>query len=198
MSKTRVGILALQGDYAKHAQMVRQLGGDPVLVRSPVELLKCPGLIIPGGESTTMVKLLHKHELWEPLLKFGQERPVFGTCAGLILLARKLLHDYFQPLGFIDVVVQRNAYGSQIDSFIDDIKVIVLGQEKIVEGVFIRAPKIVELGKGVEILAFHKKDVVMVKQNNVMASSFHPELTNDTFIHQYFLNEIESAQTIRK
>ena len=187
----RIGILALQGDFEKHSDMLKWLGQETVLVRTDKELDKCAGLIIPGGESSTISRLLKKYHLWEYLLEFAQHRPIFGTCAGLILLSKEIIKEPVDSLGLIDIVIERNAYGRQIDSFIDDINIKFSGLENKFEGVFIRAPKIVSTGRGVTSLAWHHQNIVMVEQNNILAAAFHPELTTDTRIHEYFLAKVK-------
>ncbi len=183
----RIGILALQGDFQKHAEHVRTLGAEVVLVRTPEELDAIDGLIIPGGESTTIGKLLVAYGVAEPLkTRVSAGMPLFGTCAGLILMAREIEgYDQFR-LGLLDVTVSRNAYGRQIESFEAEIPVDTPMLNS-VHGVFIRAPKIVRLGSDVEVLARYEDDPVMVRQGNLLAASFHPELTDNNEIHRYFL-----------
>jgi pyridoxal 5'-phosphate synthase pdxT subunit len=192
--KPVVGILALQGDFDLHRRVVTELGYPGVLVRNPDELKQCAGLIIPGGESTTMTNLLIKHGLWDDLGQFAQLKPVFGTCAGLVLLSAQIINNPLEikTLGVINIKVQRNAYGRQIDSFTDDLKMNLNGHMEKMEGVFIRAPKISSMGPYVVPKAWHKEDVVLVEENNILAATFHPELTKDTRIHQYFLNKFNS------
>ena len=186
----RIGVLALQGDFEKHKDTLKSLGRETVLVRTEKEMALCDGLIVPGGESSTLSKLLKKHELWENILEFARRRPVFGTCAGLILLSKQIIKESVQPLGLIDIVTERNAYGRQIDSFIDEIDIKMSGMEFKFDGVFIRAPKIVSIGRGVTPLAWHQQNIVMVEQDNILAAAFHPELTSDTRIHEYFLDKV--------
>ena len=187
---TPIGILALQGDFEKHGQMMALLGHQTLLVRTIEQLHSCAGLIIPGGESTTLTKLMKKHNLWEPVRQFSREKPVFGTCAGLIVLAKKAVRNNVETLGLIDIQVIRNAYGRQVDSFIDTVTLKLGGDESTFEGVFIRAPKIVSLGKDVVPLAWHGDDVVMAEKGNVLVAAFHPELTSDTKVHEYFAKKI--------
>ncbi|MBN2410348.1 pyridoxal 5'-phosphate synthase glutaminase subunit PdxT [candidate division KSB1 bacterium] len=187
----RIGVLALQGDFEKHKITLDTLGQHTVLVRTKKDLDICDGLVIPGGESTTLTKLLKKHQLWEKVYNFAVEKPVFGTCAGLIILSRQIVKEPVETLDLIDIVTERNAYGRQIDSFIDELDIKMSGMEYKFEGVFIRAPKIVSSGKNVTPLAWHRQNVVMVEQNNILAATFHPELTNDTRIHEYFLTKVK-------
>jgi len=186
----KIGILALQGDFEKHSQMMALLGHQTLFVRTKAQLQSCAGLIIPGGESTTLAKLMKKHDLWEPVRQFSREKPVFGTCAGLIVLAKKAVRNNVETLGLIDIQVVRNAYGRQVDSFIDDVTLKLCENELIFEGVFIRAPKIVSLGSGVVPLAWHGDDIVMAEQGNVLVAAFHPELTSDTKVHEYFAKKM--------
>lgn len=185
-----IGILAIQGDFEKHKQAISKLGEEAVLVRTKAELDSCEGLIIPGGESTTLTNLLKKHGLWDEIRVFASARPIFGTCAGLIILAARVNKNHVQTLGLIDITVERNAYGRQVNSFIDDVEININGTEKHFEGVFIRAPRIVELGKGVVPLAHHNQDVVMAEQDNILVATFHPELTDDLLVHRYFVEKV--------
>lgn len=190
MKLPRVGVLAVQGDFEKHQRVVAQLDAIPVLVKTAEQLAKCRALIIPGGESTTLSLMLRKHGLWDELRSFAQDHPIFGTCAGLILLAKGVEGAPIESLGLIDVQVRRNAYGRQVNSFIDPVRVDFGAGAFDFEGIFIRAPKIVALGAGVRPLAWHGEDVVMAEQGNVLVATFHPELTEDARIHEYFLHKL--------
>ncbi len=191
MKQARVGVLALQGDFEKHQQMLARLDVIPVLVKTAEQLRKCQGLIIPGGESTTLSLMLRKHGLWEEVRAFAGDHPVFGTCAGLILLAGKVEGAPVESLGLLDIHARRNAYGRQVNSFVDTVKV-DFGQGAFdYEGVFIRAPKVVALGAGVQPRAWHGQDVVMVEQGTVLAATFHPELTDDPRVHEYFVSKLK-------
>lgn len=189
-----VGILALQGDFAKHQRMINSLSQKSMLVRTTEQLKQCDGLIIPGGESTTLIHLLKKHAMWESVQHFGQVKPLYGTCAGCILVANSIVEMDQDSLHLIDVSVQRNAYGRQVDSFIDDISVQLNGELNSMEGVFIRAPKIISIGPGVKPLAWHKNTIILAEQANILAGTFHPELTDDVRIHHYFIRKIEKQQ----
>ncbi len=182
----RVGVLGLQGAYAKHAAVLRRLEIQPVDVRRPSDLEKCEGLIIPGGEATTMTKLIQENDLYENLGEFAREKPLFGTCAGMILMATQVDDDRVRTLDLIDMTVDRNAYGRQVDSFVDELEVTADGETFAMRGVFIRAPRIAALGEGVEVLASIDDEPVLVRQGHHMAAAFHPELTNETRIHRYF------------
>jgi pyridoxal 5'-phosphate synthase pdxT subunit len=184
----KVGILALQGDFAKHKQAVDQLGLPSLYVRSSAELEQCSHLIIPGGESTTLLNLIERLQLRQALLSFGRERAIMGTCAGLIILAKQVDHLNFDPLGLIDITVNRNAYGRQIDSFVDTINIHLNGKASAFEGVFIRAPKIEAMQPPVIALGHHLDQVVLAANKHILVATFHPELANDLRIHQYFLN----------
>jgi 5'-phosphate synthase pdxT subunit len=178
----RIGVLALQGDFREHAAAVARLGHDPVLVRSREQLQDIDALILPGGESTTIGKLAERYDLMKPLRRLISDGlPTLGTCAGLILLAGATTHDHQPLLGVLDVVVERNAYGSQVDSFETDVE--VLGLEDPIRAVFIRAPRITKVGRGVDTLASHDGHPVVVRQGAVVATSFHPELTADDRLH---------------
>jgi pyridoxal 5'-phosphate synthase pdxT subunit len=172
-----IGVLALQGNFREHAAMLRRLGADVVEVRKPEELGAIDGLVLPGGESTAIVRLMRLSGLDEEIRGF--ERPVFGTCAGLILLARG------GPLERLDAEVLRNAYGRQVESFEADLE--LDGEAEPLHGVFIRAPRIVETGARVHVLASLDGDPVLVQEGGVLAASFHPELTDDTRVHERFL-----------
>ena len=187
MGKT-IGILALQGDYAKHAEILKKLDCNIEYVRDADGLAKCDALIIPGGESTTFLNLINRLDLYEPLKEFGIRKPVMGTCAGLIILATKTDALEFEPLKLIDIEVHRNAYGRQIDSFVDQIDLRINGAPAKFEGVFIRAPKIAAIHNGVKPLAYHGEDIVMASNKNILVASFHPELTGDVLIHQFFID----------
>jgi 5'-phosphate synthase pdxT subunit len=183
----KIGVLALQGDFLEHVQMLETLGVDAVEVRLPEQLKKIDGLIMPGGESTTFAKLAESFGLMEPLRKFcATGKPVWGTCAGMIFLAKDVGRP--QPiLGLMDIKVKRNAFGRQVDSFEVDLKIRTLGKEPY-HAIFIRAPLIESTGKGVQVLAkLDNGTIVAARQKNLLATSFHPELTDDLRFHKYFL-----------
>ena len=186
----RVGVLAIQGDYDAHARALADVGAGPREVRKPEHLDDLDGLILPGGESTTMLKFLEKDDFFESLGKFCANRPVFGTCAGAILLAREVRSPAQRSLGVLDAVVERNAYGRQTDSAILSAQTELPGGE--LEMVFIRAPRIVTVGPGVQTLASREGSPVLVRQGDVMAATFHPELSIDRRIHKLFV-EIVTA-----
>ncbi len=186
-----IGILALQGDYVKHARAVEKLGHTSICLKEADTLQKCDKLIIPGGESTAIIRLIEKLKLRPALLEFAAEHAVMGTCAGLILLSKIPGNLPFPSLGLIDIEVERNAYGRQIDSFIDTVQITLNGQEQDFEGVFIRAPKIKKYAETVEILGYHGTDVVMAQDKNILVCSFHPELTNDLRIHDFFISSVD-------
>jgi len=181
------GILALQGDYEKHAFMLRSLGAETPYVREPADLERVDALVIPGGESTTIGKLMAAYGLLEPIReRVHAGMPAFGTCAGLILLAPQTEEQHQHRLGVLDITVQRNAYGRQVDSFEADIHIPAIGEPSF-RGIFIRAPIVLEIRNGVMPLAQFEHRPVLLQKGNVLAASFHPELTDDTRIHSYFL-----------
>ncbi len=186
-----IGILALQGDFDAHRKMLEELLGVPaVLVRTSDDLKRVGGLILPGGESTTIGKLLQRYGLEETVRERAAEgMPIYGTCAGLILLAREIEESEQFRLGLLDVTVARNAFGRQVDSFEADIALPVVGDEP-VRGVFIRAPYVTRIGPDVEVLGRFENKIVAVRQGNVLASAFHPELTQDTRVHVYFVEMV--------
>jgi 5'-phosphate synthase pdxT subunit len=186
-----VGVLALQGAFSSHSKVLDSIGVSTQEVRTPQDLASVDALVMPGGESTTMSQLLESSELFEPIKKLiGEGLPVFGTCAGMILLASKIIdgRDDQVSFGAIDIEVQRNAYGRQIDSFEADIN--VESFDSPFHAVFIRAPRIVKADGSVEILAEFGDDIVLAKQKNVLVASFHPELSPDKRIHEMFVKEI--------
>jgi pyridoxal 5'-phosphate synthase pdxT subunit len=191
-SRPRIGVLAIQGDYAAHADALAESGADPVEVRNPEELDALDGLILPGGESTTMLKFLERRGLFESLRTFAASRPVFGTCAGTILLAHEVRHPAQRSLGLLDAVVERNAYGRQIDSTIIIEPTALPGGP--LEMVFIRAPRIAETGAGVEVLARREGFPVLVRQGNLLAATFHPELSSDRRVHKLFVDTVIDAR----
>ncbi len=184
-----VGVLALQGDFLEHKGMLRGLGAQPVEVRLPGQLDGLDALIIPGGESTTIGKLAVSYGLLEPLREFARQKPVWGTCAGMIMLARDIGRD--QPLlGLMNITVNRNAFGRQVDSFETDLDVPALGPEPF-RALFIRAPLVTAVGDGVEVLArLDGSSIVAVRQGHWLATAFHPELTGDSRFHRYFLRDV--------
>jgi 5'-phosphate synthase pdxT subunit len=183
----RIGVLALQGDFAEHKAALERAGAQAVEVRLPHQLEDLHGLIIPGGESTTLRKLADMYGLMQPLRDFAQHRPTWGTCAGAIMLAREIVGQQAH-LGVMDIKVQRNAFGRQINSFVTTLH--IDGDDY--QAVFIRAPLIVSVGAGVEVLA-HLDDgrIVAAQQGHLLATSFHPELTDDVGFHQRFLDMID-------
>ena len=192
----RVGILALQGDFAAHSRVLTALQVEWHLVKTPDALAQVDGLIIPGGESTTLLKLLATSGIRPALEHFhAQHRPIFGTCAGLIVLAQETIQPHQESLGFIDLVAARNAYGRQIDSFMALGTLLDMATFGVVplEMVFIRAPKIVQVGTAVTPLATCREEIVLARQGNVLVSTFHPELTSDRRVHQYFLQMLADA-----
>jgi pyridoxal 5'-phosphate synthase pdxT subunit len=183
-----IGILAIQGDFAKHAEMIENIGHNALEIRTREQLWQAEALIIPGGESSTLLKIINRFDLYKEIQKFASTRPVMGTCAGLIILANKADHLDSRPLDLIDIAVSRNAYGRQLDSFVDDISLNLNGQVKSFSGVFIRAPKIISQGPDVKTLGMHGDQVVMAASRNIVVCTFHPELTDDTSVHKYFIN----------
>ncbi len=188
----RIGVLALQGAFIEHVKKLKNLGAEAVEVRLPEHLDGLDGLIIPGGESTTIGKLATQYELVEPLRAFVQHNPTWGTCAGMIFLARELGHNQQPILGAMDIVVDRNAFGRQIDSFEYDLPITVLDAP--FHAVFIRAPVATDVGAGVDVLAtLEDGRIVAARQGHLLATAFHPELTDDDRLHQYFLSLVKGT-----
>jgi 5'-phosphate synthase pdxT subunit len=187
----RIGVLALQGDFEAHRKALEEAGAEAVEVRKADELLKVDGLVIPGGESTTMLKLLDAEGLIEPLRSFGEEKPIFGTCAGAILLAREVSHPVQQSLGLVDIGVERNAYGRQIESRVAQIvPESEFGSNGEMEAVFIRAPIVRRVGEGVRVLARYNGDPVLLAEGRHLVATFHPELSRDRRIHRLFVDSV--------
>jgi 5'-phosphate synthase pdxT subunit len=189
-SPMKIGVLALQGDFDAHRRRLEELGAEVVLVKNPEQLNEIDGLVIPGGESGTFLKLLGE-EGFEKLKEFVHAKPTFGTCAGAILLATEVENPKQAGLGAIDIGIRRNAYGRQVDSSIREGKLLraaLSEPDSPLEMVFIRAPKIEHVGPSVEIIATEGDDTVAVRQGKVMAATFHPELSDDTRVHQAFLD----------
>lgn len=192
----RIGVLALQGDYQAHRHVLEGHGVWVTTVRDTLALENLDGLVIPGGESTVMSRLCDRYELWEPLqAKISAGMGVFGTCAGLIFMAHEISgasKNFAQKtLDILDIGVDRNAYGAQLDSFESDVKVPLLGETP-VRGVFIRAPRIARIGDGIEVLAEHDGAPVIVRQNKHLAASFHPEIAGDGRLHQLWLENLKT------
>ena len=192
LARTRIGVLALQGAFAAHAAALQRLGASTAEVRVAVDLEQCDALVLPGGESTTMSQLLETSELFDPLAKrIAAGMPVFGTCAGMILLSRGIADGRPDQRSFaaLDIDVQRNGFGRQLDSFETEIG--VHGLDRAFPAVFIRAPRISRIGSEVETLATHGGEPVLVRSKTIMAASFHPELADDDRVHQLFLNMVQ-------
>jgi 5'-phosphate synthase pdxT subunit len=182
----KIGVLALQGNFREHAAMLRRLGADPVEVRKPEQLDGLDGLVVPGGESTTFMRLMRLYGLEDAIRSFQQ--PILGTCAGLIVLDR-------EHLGLVDVEVERNAYGRQVSSFEADLD--LAGEDEPLRGVFIRAPRVEAAGDDVEVLAQLDGKPVLLKQGRFLVATFHPELTDDTRVHELFLDTVREASLVR-
>ncbi len=190
MSEPTIGILALQGDYAEHREVLDRLGVESRLVRHARELESLEGLILPGGESTTMLKLLIEESLMDPVMAFHEDGgALYGTCAGAILLAKKATSPSQATLSLLDISIERNGYGRQAQSHITREPCPPLGAPPL-EMVFIRAPIIRAVGKNVEVLASHRGDPVFIRQGRVMATTFHPELSGDDRVHSFFANHV--------
>jgi len=187
-----IGVLAIQGNFASHASALSEAGAEPVEIRKLEQLAGLDGLVLPGGESTTMLRFLDKHHFFEALREFCSRKPIFGTCAGAILLAREVLHPPQRSLGVLDAVVERNAYGRQIDSAIVTAETTLAGGP--LEMVFIRAPRIVETGPGVEVLAKREGFPTLVRQGRILAATFHPELSHDRRVHRLFVEAVSAAR----
>lgn len=189
-----VGILAVQGDFAEHQQMLARMGVASRLVRNASELAELPALIFPGGESTTMLKILTEEQWTEPLTRWvARGGAIYGTCAGAILMAQKVSDPAQPSYGFLPITVQRNAYGRQVASHVSREACRALGDVP-VEMVFIRAPVIREIGETVEVLGQHRGHPVFVRQGRMMATTFHPELTRDDRVHRYFLERVAELE----
>jgi 5'-phosphate synthase pdxT subunit len=186
MEPSRIGVLALQGNFREHAAMLRRLGAEPVEVRKPAQLEGLDGLVIPGGESTTFMRLMRLYGLDEAIKRF--EQPIFGTCAGMIVLDRN-------HLGLVDVSVRRNAFGRQVASFETDLE--VAGDDTPMRAVFIRAPWVEEVGPEVEVLAAVDGRPVLAREGRFLVAAFHPELTEDTRLHQRFLDLVREESVVR-
>src|SRR5688500_9626664 len=182
----RIGVLALQGNFREHAAMLRRLGADPLEVRKPEQLEGLDGLVIPGGESTTFMRLMRLYGLEDAIRRF--EQPVLGTCAGLIVLDR-------DHLGLIDLEVERNAYGRQVASFEADLE--LAGEERPLRGIFIRAPRVQRAGEDVEVLGELAGEPVPLRQGRFLVATFHPELTDDPRVHELFLDAVREASLVR-
>lgn len=196
--KPRVGVVAMQGDVDAHVRAVEAAGGEAVAVRTPEQVAACDALILPGGESTTIGKLMARYGIDAALHEaHAAGKPIYGTCAGMILLAKHIVRGAEQggqpTLGLLDVAVARNAFGRQVDSFETDIEAPDVAGGEPVRGVFIRAPYVAEVGPGVDVLGRYQDRVVLVRQGNVLASAFHPELTDDARVHRYFLGMLQKG-----
>lgn len=199
MASPTIGVFALQGDFREHLHALDQLGVDAIAVRRPEELDLCDGFVLPGGESTTMYKLARTFELFEPLVKkIADGLPTFGTCAGMIMLADRIVDgaDGQETLGGLDVTVRRNAFGRQVDSFEGDLD--FAGLDDPVHAVFIRAPWVEQVGGDVDVLATIDSGaaagrIVAVRQGNLMATSFHPEVGGDIRIHSHFVDHVRQS-----
>jgi 5'-phosphate synthase pdxT subunit len=192
MPELMIGVLALQGAFFKHIEMLKTLGVAAKEVRYPKDLEECDGLIIPGGESTTMIKQMEVVDLRKEISSFAATKPIFGTCAGLILMSREVMENRIMPLGILDIAVERNAFGRQADSFRTNIKLCLTpSRVKSVPAFFIRAPRIRQCGPEVKILAQYEDEPILIQQGFHLGATFHPELSNDPTIHKHFLSLIK-------
>lgn len=185
-----IGVLALQGDFEAHGAALRRAGAEVLEVRTKADLARVDGLVIPGGESTTMLKLMGYYDLFEPLREFGASKPIFGTCAGAILLASEVMNPSQASLNLIDLAIERNAYGRQLDSRVVKLNGHTLEGDPELEAVFIRAPIIRRVGEGGKVMASYQDDPVLVDYGRHMVATFHPELSNDLRIHSHFLAKL--------
>jgi len=190
----KVGVLSLQGDFAAHGAALERAGAEPVYVREREQLERIAGLIIPGGESTTMLKLLRYEGLYDAIAEFGRTRPMFGTCAGAILMAKEVSHPAQESFGLMDIAIERNAYGRQIDSRVATLDPAPEFELRTapgkLEAVFIRAPIIRHINGGVKVLAEYQGDPVLIEQGRHLVATFHPELTQDVRVHELFLEKL--------
>lgn len=195
----RIGILALQGAVQPHRRKLEALGAEAPLVRTPAELEACHGLVLPGGESTTLLKLIGDYALREPLLAFARHRPWWGVCAGSILMAERVENPPQECFGLVPVTVRRNAYGRQNESFIATLELHLPGEPaQRAEGVFIRAPRIVKLGRGVSVLATHGEEPVAVGFGHHLLTTYHPELSGSDALHRHFVALCRAARERRE
>ncbi len=196
MKTLKIGVLTLQGGFDKHIESLNDLGVETVKIREASELKGLDGLVIPGGESTTIIRLLKNfgiYEILRDMIKNGL--PVFGTCAGMILLSRGIIsHDNQETLGLMNFKVSRNDYGRQMDSFETELRVKGIGED-LIQAVFIRAPRITEISSSIEVLSEYNGSPVIVRENNMLAASFHPELTDDRRIHSLFISMIKNKES---
>ncbi|MBI4743768.1 MAG: pyridoxal 5'-phosphate synthase glutaminase subunit PdxT [Actinobacteria bacterium] len=191
MSTKKIGVLDLQGAVREHIKMINELSAQGIPIKNPNELSGVQALIIPGGESTAIGKLMVKYNFVEPVKEMASKGfPIYGTCAGLILLAKRIVGNSQPLLELMDIEVKRNAFGRQKESFETELDIYALGEEKY-PGVFIRAPWIESVGENVEVLAVYNKKTVMAREKNFLVTAFHPELTNDFRIHKYFIDMIK-------
>jgi len=191
----KIGVLALQGDFALHTAALTRVGAEAVEVRKPGQLDAVGGLVIPGGESTTLLHLMEEWGFVPAIEKFhAAGRPLYGTCAGCIVLAREVERPRQFSLGLIDITVERNAYGRQRESFEAPGVAVLDGEPTAMDLVFIRAPRITRVGSGVEALARHGGDAVLARQGSVLVGTFHPELTENTAVHRYFCRMVETSR----
>ncbi len=194
---TTIGVLALQGDFAEHEAILKRLGVEAREVRVPADLDGLDGLIIPGGESTTITRLMAMYNLLEPLRAFAAHRPVWGTCAGMIVMAKRATDLDREGLNLMDITVERNAFGRQVDSFETDLEIKGMPGPPL-HAIFIRAPLIREVDDGVEVVAqLQDGRIVAAKQGKLLVTSFHPELTNDDRMHRYFLSLVDSVTAVK-
>lgn len=191
----KIGVLALQGAVREHIQAIEKEGVEAVAVKKLEQLSDVDGLVFPGGESTTMRRLLDRYEMIEPIKQFGMTKPIFGTCAGLILMADHIVGQEQSHFGFINMTVQRNAFGRQKESFETNLNVKDVAED--FRAVFIRAPLIDEVGSNVTVLSTYDDRIVAVRQGHFLAASFHPELTEDNRMHQYFIEMVKQSNNSR-
>jgi len=190
MGSRQIGILALQGAFARHAKILKSLNVTPCLVRYPSDLENCDALIIPGGESTTLTNRVEFIGLRDPIIRFAQQKPIFGTCAGLIMLSKDCDESLVKPFGILDIEIERNGYGTQCDSFTADIVLSQNDDNKSFHAIFIRAPKITAIGPEIQVLASFDDVPVLIQQGHHLGAAFHPELTDDNRIHCHLLKLI--------
>lgn len=196
MVESTIGILSLQGAFEKHRTVLSKINVASKEVRYPCDLNECDGLIIPGGESTTISELIDFIGIREPILKLAETKPVMGTCAGMILMAKMASDPRVHTLNLLNIEIARNAYGRQVDSFVTGLDIFINGEKNSLKGVFIRAPRIKSIGEGVEVLSSLNKEPIFIRQDRHLATSFHPELSNSTAIHEYFVSIVKEPNRV--